>query len=458
MALALANHIRRLHVALTLLVLQLPGDVADDKCDTRLTDAYYSTALSSLLRQGYTLSRGVMQVTDQNGFGANPGNPYVLYQGLPQSNDDGSFAIGEQDAVLLIACTPPEVRYFSWRSYLFRGGGDGLVFASMGDPTNSLVINTLNKRQTVHEQATAIVTTGDATTYEDVAAALQTAGLGDATNLDQVELSLFNGSSAEYVMLHRASIWSSEAARDAYFAKNSTIYLVRPPAERPSKPLPLSAMRPRGSGSKEKDIPGLLDSLGALRQAVLSSMSAVGGVLNDTFRCDDTSLVGRDCIANDINCLGDNPDANYITCASPLPPHPESHSSGLHDVFVFLGTNCRATGKCTYHNAGVYYEAMKSTVLTTDDRSWNGSALAFAPTLDPSLASQLVAMVFARNCSGFDPFCIKITYEQVPQGETWYPVSRTYLDPTSATGPLIDELIMPSVLHFVLPGTDPPLG
>ena len=120
---------------------------------------------------------------------------------------------------------------------------------------------------------------------------------------------------------------------------------------------------------------------------------------------------------------------------------------------MLISSNCVATAKCTYHNAGVYSVA-QATSVTTDNRAWNGSALAFAPTLDPRLASMLAAIIFARDCTNFTSsivgsLCVPIPYEQVPQRLTWFPVVRTYLEPATATGPLVTEVFTPSLLHFV---------
>ena len=122
---------------------------------------------------------------------------------------------------------------------------------------------------------------------------------------------------------------------------------------------------------------------------------------------------------------------------------------------MLTSSNCFATGKCTYHNAGVMSGSLKSTSVTTDNRAWNGSALAFAPTLDPSLASMLAAIIFARDCTTFmssivGSLCVPIPYSQVPRGQTWFAVVRAYLEPATATGPLVTEILAPNLLHFVL--------
>ena len=72
----------------------------------------------------------------------------------------------------------------------------------------------------------------------------------------------------------------------------------------------------------------------------------------------------------------------------------------------------------------------------------------------PPLASMLAAIIFARDCTNLTSsvagsLCVPIPYSQVPPGQTWFPVVRTYLEPATATGPLVSEVFTPSLLHFV---------
>ena len=183
-------------------------------CDVDATHQY-DVVLAELTNKNYTYSAAVMRVKDIQSFGANSGNPYLVYDEMPEQKTLLGVPYWEMrpaDAVLFIGCTPPAAKYFSWRSYLFRGGGDRLVFASMGDSSNNLVVHT--QGSSAADARFALVTTGDATTYADVSSALDIAGLGSATNLDQVELTLFDGESAYYTMLHRASVWDNSTARE----------------------------------------------------------------------------------------------------------------------------------------------------------------------------------------------------------------------------------------------------
>ena len=53
-------------------------------------------------------------------------------------------------------------------------------------------------------------------------------------------------------------------------------------------------------------------------------------------------------------------------------------------------------------------------------------------------------------CAGCrtNPFCLTLGADVVPLSETWWTIYRTYLEPTTKTGPLVTELVLPKLLHF----------
>ena len=127
-----------------LLLLHASGTraVAAATCDLTAAQRVAATSqvLDTLRAKGYTITEGVQAVYASTAFGANPGNPYVLYQGLGHvpGTDLPAFKIPDaRSAILNLVCTPPGVAYFSWRSYLFSEPFP--VFASLGDSLNNLV-------------------------------------------------------------------------------------------------------------------------------------------------------------------------------------------------------------------------------------------------------------------------------------------------------------------------------
>ena len=237
------------------------------------------------------MHEGVQAAFNTTSFGANPGNPYIVYKFGVFSKGPLKLPLFELDSravILNIACTPPPVAYFSWRSYLLAD--PALVFASLGDSLNHLVINTTGAGGSdVYRRTAALVTTGDAASYAALSAALAAAGLGNATNLDAIAPSLLPHPRASgFVMLHRASIWADPAEKAAYFASTNPIYLLTPPAAQPARPLPVAPLRPRGTGHAEGEIPGVVEGLATLRAGVLA---AFGGLARVGLRVRQVTLV-----------------------------------------------------------------------------------------------------------------------------------------------------------------------
>ena len=281
-------------------------------CDTSAEqrNASLDATLRTLTSAGYTVREGTFHVFNSTSFGANPGNPYVTYflPGPPYAllaylKYPVFKLVDARDAILFVGCTPPATRYFSFRSYLFSEGASfPLVplFASLGDSVNNLVINTTGGSDTVHNHTTAVVTTGDSTTYDAVASALSKAGMGGATNLDGFSPSnIPDVDKATFLMLHRASIWSSVAQKRAYFDQPPRrIFRISAPNGIAPRPMPPIPNRMRGTGRPEaKAVPHFDASLAALRTGIFDTMRAVG--LSPLGKVENTTnypIYGLECI------------------------------------------------------------------------------------------------------------------------------------------------------------------
>lgn len=396
--------------------------------------------LQSLTAKGYAVREGVQKLFATSAFGANPGNPYLVYQELGHVGPLPAFKLDDKrSAILNIVCTPPDVSYFGWRSYLFSEPFP--VFASLGDTLNHLVINTTGGRSDVHSRTAAIVTTADATVYAHVRTALAGTGLANATNLDSYAVrQLPHPELSRFVVLHRASIWADPSAKAAYANASNPIFLVTPPREQPASPLPLLPLRKRGTGHREGQIPGLTTNLASLHVAVVRDLAARHNAsLIAQLTLQPIGLDGARCIRERTACWGNNNDANYLKLRPPV-------SLESEEVAYVVGSNCVSNGKCTYTNIGLYAAPDRATNISADHRRFNGSAAAFLPSLPPEEAVRLFAYAVARDCSPYAPYCVELPRSQAPRD--WWLIYRTYLEPATKTGPAVEELIMPRVLRF----------
>jgi len=402
--------------------------------------------------QGYKVSLGKFESFQSNSFGANPGNPYMVYK------DPSSmipilpvFGMDEGKAIVFIGCTPPEVEYFSWRSYAGIEGTH-LVFASLGDSLNNLVIKTTGGDGDTHSRATAVVTAADHGVFDEVTAALNKSGFpASAVNLDAVapDLLVDGMEATRFIMLHRASIWKNEEVKKAYFNQTQQILFIEKQKPFKKEPIAPLALRSRGTGHREQDIPGLEAAFKELQTKIISSYAELSYSYVGYQTTSGLPLDGNACLKNlTLNCKGDNHDTNYIILSNKT-------ADPLHknDLYVVVGVNQVKTNKATYTNIGLYkvptipYTTAVSTNLTIDSRKLNGSALVYFPDSEEEIASKLFAYAIARDCKDLVN-CLEAGTEEIPDLNNWRLAYRTYLEKATKTGPKLSEIILPIVLRF----------
>ena len=339
-------------------------------------DSIVDSTKNALKAKGFSVVEGTFKVVASDSFGANPGNPYVSYYhpGLIDSRFP-IFSLKENSAVIFVGCTPSSASYFSWRSYAMFSRRK-LVFASLGDSLNNLVINTTttSSNDDTGGQLTSVITTADATTYRDLATILSENGV-DATNLDAIPSSLLNMDEAQFIMLHRASVWGSDSEKIAYFAQTRRVLFVDSPKASKRNPLPVLPLRKPGDGVTELSMPKLKENLNTLHNSLLSEMEGLGYELLQESTLYDLGLDGFQCLKTGENCKGDNHDTHYLVY--------HDLSFEQDDVYVVYGTNNVETSKCTYVNLGLYQvhkrellnvTKLTSTNLTVDNRGFLGSS------------------------------------------------------------------------------------
>jgi len=415
-------------------------------CDVELTEieSIIDKIITSLKHSGYEVVEGTMRVYDSNSFGANPGNPYITYfhPGLVESKFP-VFSMKEKSAVIFVGCTPSTTSYFSWRSYAMFSRRK-LVFASLGDSLNNMIINTTSKTTLAGGKLTSVITTADANVYEDLSNVLTESGVR-AVNLDAIPSSLqaLDLKEAKFIMLHRASVWGSEQEKQAYFSQTRRILFVNAPKTAKQNSLPIFPLRKRGDGVKESTMPKLKENLDALRSNILSEMESKGYNLFGEIQLYDLGLDGFECLKTGENCKGDNHDTNYLVY------HDDSFDQ--NNVYVIYGTNSVETSKCTYVNIGLYQvhktslfnvTKLKSTNLTVDNRAFVGSSEI------RGVSDDRVFVFTLRRDGCQDKFCLSVDKTNIPSNTKWALAFRTYLDPATATGPKLDEIVFPKVLKF----------
>lgn len=422
-------------------------------CDTTAAEqrALMQQAIAQL-PAGYSLfDKGIMKFMSGNiVVGNNPSSLYGVYEWL-----GGLFPaawIGPQDAWVWLGCTPPNLKYFSSRSYVFdevspTGSGRTTLFASLGDSNNILTFNTTAGGPCNRTAAT--ITTADATTADAVAGALVAAGLDAAAiNIDVIPSSLVkmgrNLSTDDLFMsIFRVALFDSAADGAAYVNSTWPVYLIYPPPALPANLFPVPALRPRGTGHGE----GVLaPALAQLQADVTALWTRAGGVVLDAQPGHPVPIDGFVCIRENADCAGDNRDAAYVGAN-------ETYLLSDDSTFIMvLGVNHVQTLGVVYSNIAVYDADVGDGVAGVDDSHFAGSVQHFSPS-NPN-ATALYAYAISRNCSSIAralPYCYEVNATALPLDHAVLMAERAYLQTATLTGPLYSELLMPVVMHIAAP-------
>jgi hypothetical protein len=240
-------------------------------------------------------------------FAANPTSPYGIYM-----FDQNWWKLDETEAVVFFGCTPPPAKYFSFRTYVFSAFHNlrpTVLFASLGDSTNHLVINTTGLTTNDPFGKTTVVTsTADMATDRAVRNAFTAAGHpATAMNTDIIPLSLVKmGHEAltdTFAMLYRAAIFEDPRMGEAYINTTWPVLKVTPPSQQNPLPFATPTLRKRGTGTTEVSYNSSFSNFVAEVEKVIKSNSSYSVTYD---KMSVVHLEGWECIKDYTDCLGDN--------------------------------------------------------------------------------------------------------------------------------------------------------
>jgi hypothetical protein len=450
-----------------------------------LTPARIESFLKALKADGIDYTRGSMikpnpvlmacagKIASCNGN--NNTNPYLTAYVPPpgqpaQPGPDSSltFQIREDEAVVLIGRTPPNIPYFSYRSFVFnryfeREGTRRKLFASLGDPNNMLTIKTAGA-STVYGAAFAIIIASDQATHDRAKAALMLAGYPETMiNDDVISPDIAKMSSThsgapdpekddDFLFLNRFAYYVPDDAKiktkqdremDGYL-DNPPITVVRltpnPATEkRKYQPLPAPDVRPHGTGHTEL---GLLPQIEALRNAIVAAYPnyQVEDIRPTTWL--DESLIA---FQEDKDVLGESGDTVYLRNEGAFLLHKD-------EFLMVFGANHAATGKATYSNFTVYQPCQDCAYVGESSMAPDYGA-GVSRYLSPNTpnADKLYAWKLARDCKG-ERHCKRIPTGPCLTGiapdEKMFVGFRAYVEPSTKISPAFRELAYDRVLKF----------
>lgn len=399
-----------------------------------------------------------------------PNHPNCRDHPETPSSNPSLYQPDQDDALLTFGCVSPPTPYFSLRTYLYERGkasipgdpdvcDDGIgqrpppptdpatrvvVDTPWYDTYNQLNINAGNLAD--HHNAKfgsifAHVTTANRKVSLDITQALVESGFPpSAITIDSIpDGMVLEGAPSvrdTFRTIFRVVVPddSSLIMMDAYMNpanRNLLAKYLTPKVSVPPDPFPMPTPTNRITGTSESDIVGD-NTLRDLLQAVSNHYGPPNYVVHSVKKVFNSSK----CINDGCYCWGDNYDTAYIDFSGPIYLSDQEPNG----FAVVCGANHVELEYATYTSFGVF-RLDGLAVGYIDDATKLSSARCYAPNL-PHVSKFYCAEIRSK-CSVTSP-CI----EPVIDINVILMQARINLNPSTKTGPYIDELIMPVVFGY----------
>lgn len=442
-------------------------------------------------------------------FGNNAGFPYAVYilpsapgqdpsprQEPPKGYDPNSadnypanldtvpagmtFKLRPDEAIILIGNTPPQARYFSFRSYLgfvenrpwkdYTGtpifGDDKIgwyhrVYCSLGDPLNHLNMWTSNTPKgttgNAFNSATILITTADKGINQMMRNALIAAGYSpDIINDDNIPPALVNMGLEKgkdtFLMIMRAALWDDPGKGREYFddiGNYMRVLRITPNTPIPTEePWLVPALKIRETGISEyQTVPNAAADLEYLRQQIIRRYGSteLKPVHLDTNIWLPEGYTG---IFRDIDLLAEDRDTTYLRTSY-------FQLAGDNDFVIVYGINHEQTKKAIYSNFSFYGVELLNGIAGTSSAEYANSAADFFPPGYENAKYYYVYKIARRAISG-EP-CVIVPYSTGnPSGKAFgvdnnkdvFIAFRAYIDTKTQVGPSLFELIWDRAILF----------
>jgi hypothetical protein len=412
-------------------------------------------------------------------------NPYAEWftedKTLPQ---DWSYwwRMRPDEVVVFIGPTPPKVSYYGFTAYIYdrfvpnlppandcqsqagetRPQPDSAlhrypIYASLGDTLNQMTINLPGGRQDPYEKNVVMIMGADQNIVREVRQELIAAGYpADSINLLPVSPSIARlGLDSQYdtvsLLMRVAPIPGTDIT--PYHDVPKSIFRITPKNPVPGDelaPIAPPELSVRGTGETELM---LLPAVDKLEQAIRAKYSDY----TPTSIKMATIPEGYNCLENTQNCFADNRDTIYITPAynilkfDPLQDLTLKENSG--EFYIAYGVIHPEVNKATYSNISVMGWARKAAPIMVNNQEMVGSARYYLGSdVDQNTADKIYAFKIARpgGCGGTEP-CKEVGYgcgTGIASDEGIALIFRAYVEPSTAVGPALGEVILDRILKF----------
>jgi hypothetical protein len=362
-----------------------------------------------------------------------------------------------------------------------------LLFASVNDALNMNRMRFAPAATSVFNQEFIALTTGDLGVFYNVSKILSAANISLPVNLDALPdtaalgvdpLGLGLGRSVWATLFRVADCGATDACHDYVAAAQRVLRLTPRPGgacDAAFEPIPMQPLLPRSSAQPESTLASEFQEFAAAVRAWLDQ-AALPAARTEALAA--LPLVGRECIKQETNCIGDCGDALYTDGNEPLlspsadtgaavTPNGSSFAIDFGESVIVVGVQHSRAGKASYNNVAIYDVKRALGIAALMDTDMVGSARFFG--LSSPNADKFVAHAFARKCpAAMQQHCtvVPFAFPGLPWGERLTVVERAYVDPHSGSnsaslssplqpahacsgvGPAADSILPASVIVF----------
>ena len=499
----------------------------------------YADEITKVLENNqYTVQRGAfLYITPErckympSCYANNPPSPYGVTL-LPKSpNEDTStysnwgvtlsgefngtfmsatYRLDETETILMLGQTAPRSLYYAYIPYVFdrwypegwrskssdwsrcadvtdQKGSRCRLFASLGNPTNMLNMNTSNENGESFNSEFAYFMGGDKNQIRKIQAFAIKSKIPRTTfnvfglSNERANLGLNRDSDGFMHLTRTAFIENKEEFNDFIYNPDKFITILRITPKRPiprrnreAYPAPVFKQRI----SEPEAVPSKKLSHEKLTSILSNDMRF--GILEkyqDTYRYVYQFPIippiyrnGYDCMDQGMQCNGDNQDTLYPNTRNSAPTNhfcmsrlekdcPITYRTTLQedgsDFFIITGVNHNATKRSLYSSISAYSQDRLESLggfdsLPTDisPKSYWGSAKQYLKNADVS--DYFFAVKISRKCEKNEKYCLEIKKSgsnSLPLNQSCVFIERSYLDKMQA-GPTNEAHVKPIIYHF----------
>jgi len=342
--------------------------------------------------------------------GNNAAFPYLAIQLPPSPGKDSlyyiplTFTLNTDEAVVMIGKTPPECKYFSYRSYLLNRYYDfpppatrKKIFASLGDSKSLYRMREDLPLDSMFRRKFAFIMAADSLVAMHIKSTILSATPAISEKdiyFDIIPDGIFRFGNNPYgdwtTFVHRASLFRDKTAEDEYI-NNPILEIMRvtPKQSAPSVFFKVPPYLSKISGTNEFS---MMPKLKLLEDGIYNTYHKTHEII--WLQPSPWAIEGFTAIQEKADALGEVSDALYIITSDFL--------LGENDIALVYGINHTLTGQAVYNNVTIYGRKYWNGFGGITNFEMEKSARKFVT--DTVTADKLFAYSFARHPIPGNPF------------------------------------------------------